>query len=474
MKDSLDKILEEVRGREVPTSERYGQVLGLAERIRRRVEEEALNRGVFVEASVEGSVAKDTWLGSEVDIDIFMLIPEEVEKEKIFSVYMDVARESVREYGWIERYAEHPYVEAVVDGGIKINIVPCYKVKPPNWKTATDRTPYHTQYIKTHLKEEQKNEVRILKRFMKGIKVYGADIKTGGFSGYLTELLIIRYGNFIETLKSVSKWRIGETIDIENHYGGEIGEIKKLFTEPLILIDPADKNRNVAAAVRLEKLNIFRVASKLFLKKPSLKFFYPPKIKPPNPENMEKLLDERPSNLLFLKLGRVEAVPDVLWGQIYKTSKAIKNLLEKNDFKVLRVSAWSDEKENSVLVFELENLKLENIKKHYGPPVSSSEEENFVGKYLGSQRTVSGPYVEDGRWVVLIKRKYLDAKRLLEEKLGRGKFGRDFGVAGRVSEALRRGFNIFVDGEIIPFYRENVSFASFLAEFLRGKPSWLE
>ena len=386
MKDSLDKILEEVRGREVPTSERYGQVLGLAERIRRRVEEEALNRGVFVEASVEGSVAKDTWLGSEVDIDIFMLIPEEVEKEKIFSVYMDVARESVREYGWIERYAEHPYVEAVVDGGIKINIVPCYKVKPPNWKTATDRTPYHTQYIKTHLKEEQKNEVRILKRFMKGIKVYGADIKTGGFSGYLTELLIIRYGSFIETLKSVSKWRIGETIDIENHYGGKIEEIKKLFTEPLILIDPVDKNRNVAAAVRLEKLNIFRVASKLFLKKPSLKFFYPPKIKPPNPENMEKLLDERPSNLLFLKLGRVEAVPDVLWGQIYKTSKAIKNLLEKNDFKVLRVSAWSDEKENSVLVFELENLKLENIKKHYGPPVSSAEEENFVGKYLGSQR----------------------------------------------------------------------------------------
>ncbi|RLI04760.1 CCA tRNA nucleotidyltransferase [Candidatus Bathyarchaeota archaeon] len=474
MENNLNKILNEVKERETPTPKRYSQVLGLAEKLKKKVEEEALKHKVEAEVSVEGSVAKDTWLNDEVDIDIFMLIPETVERKILETVYMDVAKSSVKEYGWIERYAEHPYVEAVVEDGIKVNIVPCYKVKPPNWKTATDRTPYHTQYVKTHLKEEQKADVRILKRFMKGIDVYGADIKTGGFSGYLTELLIIYYGSFLETIKAASKWRLSEIIDVEGYYKEDPEEPKRLFSEPLILIDPVDKNRNVAAAVKLEKLNIFRSASKFFLKKPSLKFFYPPKTTPLSLREIEKILTTHPSNLLFLKLGKVEAVPDVLWGQIYKTLKALKNFLEKFDFKVLRTSAWSDEQENSILIFELENLNLKNIKKHYGPPISSPEEEKFTGKYVQSPRTVSGPYIENGRWVVLVKRKHLNAKKLLEERLKSEDFGRGIGVASKISETLKKGFKIFVDGEVVPFYRENNSFAVFLTRFLRGKPDWLE
>ncbi|MBS7613865.1 hypothetical protein KEJ48_06465, partial [Candidatus Bathyarchaeota archaeon] len=42
-------------------------------------------------------------------------------------------------------------------------------------------------------------------KFAKGIGVYGADIKTGGFSGYLCELLIVSYGDFIKTVESASK-----------------------------------------------------------------------------------------------------------------------------------------------------------------------------------------------------------------------------------------------------------------------------
>ena len=31
---------------------------------------------------------------------------------------------------------------------------------------------------------------------MQGIGVYGAEIKVGGFSGYLCELLVMKYGGF--------------------------------------------------------------------------------------------------------------------------------------------------------------------------------------------------------------------------------------------------------------------------------------
>jgi tRNA nucleotidyltransferase (CCA-adding enzyme) len=45
-------------------------------------------------------------------------------------------------------------------------------------------------------------EVRLLKKFMKGTGVYGAEIKIGGFSGYLCELLILKYRSFAQTIEA--------------------------------------------------------------------------------------------------------------------------------------------------------------------------------------------------------------------------------------------------------------------------------
>jgi tRNA nucleotidyltransferase (CCA-adding enzyme) len=63
------------------------------------------------------------------------------------------------------------------------------------WLSATDRTPF-IHYVKKRLGKTLQDDVRLLKKFMQGIKVYGAEIKTGGFSGYLCELLILHYGSF--------------------------------------------------------------------------------------------------------------------------------------------------------------------------------------------------------------------------------------------------------------------------------------
>jgi tRNA nucleotidyltransferase (CCA-adding enzyme) len=38
---------------------------------------------------------------------------------------------------------------------------------------------------------------------MKGTGVYGAEAKVEGFSGYLTELLVINYGSFPKALEAV-------------------------------------------------------------------------------------------------------------------------------------------------------------------------------------------------------------------------------------------------------------------------------
>ena len=74
------------------------------------------------------------------------------------------------------RYSEHPYVEAFVDT-IRINVVPCYDVERGNWKSAADRSPFHTEFIKESFDEEKRLETRLLKKFMKTIGVYGAEIR---------------------------------------------------------------------------------------------------------------------------------------------------------------------------------------------------------------------------------------------------------------------------------------------------------
>jgi tRNA nucleotidyltransferase (CCA-adding enzyme) len=363
-------------------------------------------------------------------------------------------------------------LEAFIDG-LRVNIVPCYCAKRGEWLSATDRTPFHTNYVRRRLAKTLREEVRLLKKFMQGIRVYGAEIKTGGFSGYLCELLILHYGSFAKMLESFAACPMRIVVDIEGYYKNREKELQLLFPEPLVVIDPVDKSRNVAAAVKAQKIHTFIGAARAFLRKPSIDFFYPSKTRTLPVKTLRKTFEEKGSALIFLTCQAVEAVPDVLWGQLYRTQRSLKKLLELNDFRVLRDAVWSDETTVSTFVFELEERTIPKVKKHLGPPLERQTEcEDFLAKYVGHDGVVSGPYMENGRWVVELPRKHLDAVEFLKIKLRDG--GRNTGVAELVSKALSAGFEIAFDVEIAGLYSANKGFAKFLTEFLDGKPFWLE
>ena len=86
----------------------------------------------------------------------------------------------------------------------------------------------------------------------------------------------MKYGSFIETAQAFAKYSKRVVIDIENYYVERQNELSLLFPEPLVIIDPVDKGRNVASAVQPEKLYSFVGAARAFLKKPDEAFFYPP------------------------------------------------------------------------------------------------------------------------------------------------------------------------------------------------------
>jgi tRNA nucleotidyltransferase (CCA-adding enzyme) len=471
MKSSkYDKILSQVLKRITPNKEERNRVLALAEQITHQVEQHARKSGLDAQVCVEGSIAKDTWLRQEPDIDVFVRVPPTVPRKLFRTKYLEVARQATKGARQIERFAEHPYLEAILNG-TRINIVPCYKVRKNEWKSATDRTPFHTRYVKPRMNSKLAGQVRLLKAFMKGISGYGAEIEIGGFSGYLCELLILFYRSFLSTLRAASNWQTPTIIDLENHYGGNTDELKRAFQAPIVVFDPVDEKRNAASAVRKDKLSLFIAASRAFLDKPRTEFFQPPQMLPFKPDRLINILRERGTTLTFIISTVPETVPDILWGQLYKSERSIRNLVSQHDFEIFRSAAWTDLKNRIVFVLEVQNQHLPKLKKHLGPPLRKKEEcRRFLSKYISSEKTLSGPRIEGSRWIVDIKRNYTNIIDLLEDKLKDG--GKNLGIAETIAEAAAHSLQILVNAEILPIYARDEKFSSFLTRYLKGQPPW--
>src|SRR6266568_4641095 len=195
----------------------------LSQVIRSKVEEILESSEIQAEVTLQGSFARDTWISGEADLDIFARFSPTMERDE--------------------------------------------------WKSATDRTPYHTEFMQTHLTPELRLEARLLKKFAKGIGAYGAEIKIGGFSGMLIDTLALYYHSFMETIRQASSWTQGTLLEI----GKPEGIVSPKEKDPnvdLVVIDPVDPNRNLAAAVRPDKLWSFVAAGRQFLRNPGLWYFF--------------------------------------------------------------------------------------------------------------------------------------------------------------------------------------------------------
>lgn len=467
--NAIKEICAKALRRVTPKRKEREETLRFARNLAKGLNERLRGASIRADVNVQGSVAKDTWLAGEKDIDVFITLPKTYTKE-IFPKVLEVVKSFAGER-WIEAYAEHPYIEAEIEG-YKIDFVPCFKIERSEKKASSvDRTPLHTAYVKGKLDQQTKDEIRLFKQFARGIGVYGAEIKVKGLSGYLCELLILYYGSFLKTLQEIASWRFGQVLDIENLYDGRIDEMKRLFNAPLIVVDPVDASRNVAAVVSRDRLGELMMAAKLFLAKPDDSFFFPAKTGCLSVDALNRTMPRLGFDLVFVLFRYRKTVPDVLWGQLYKTSEGLRKLLTQNDFQVLKNEVWSDEREVNALVFGLETAKISPSKRHLGPPVDSEEAISFIGKHAKSDVTGIGPWAEGGRWITCVRRRYADAASLLKEALRNG--GKDVRVAGGMAGDLKEA-EVYVNGEILDFYASSEGFAPFLTDFLRGRPKWMK
>jgi len=370
------------------------------------------------DAVVCGSIGKLTWLSGDHDIDLFVFFDKTVSREELEKRGLDIGKKmaSVLRGATTVRYAEHPYTRVRAKFSSEyfdIDIVPCYKImRGEKIISAVDRSPLHLSYILKNLKPNQRNEVRLLKQFMKGVGVYGSDAKNLGFSGYICELLIVRYGKFENVLKAAADWNVPQIIEIEKSAVAE----RKKFTESLIIIDPTDAARNAAAVVSAENFARSVAYAKRFLAKPGIEYFFPKEITMKNQEITQ--LKRRGTKFFALVMKKPDIIDDIIYPQLRRTVSRVNSLLRQNEFFTVRKYEFADD-ENIILIFEMETWMLPLIKKMVGPPVFSRKHtKEFLDKYKGAA-VMYGPYVEDDRWVAEKKRDFITVAELMKNFIGR-------------------------------------------------------
>ena len=413
------KVLDQVKKFTIPTAKEQETMKELAEYSLQLVKEQATKFPNVVGVEIGGSYAKGTWLQGEVDLDIFIKLKNDTDEKTFESVGKKIGFDALKKFKPYVRYSDHPYVEASVKGTL-VNVVPCYDVEAGQWKSAADRSSFHTKFILQSLDQTKKDEVRLLKKFLTAMDIYGAEIAKEGFGGYVAEVLVLHYGSFLGVLEAASNF-------VQNQI---IGNPAKKFETPLVIIDPVDSNRNLGTAISAESVGKFVLSARSFLKKPSLSFFKP-KLLHPNKKNLD--------NTIIIKFNYKPRSPDIIWGQAKRATTAISGQLELAGFDVLRKSSITDEKSEAAMIFLLRSLKIEKFMIKNGPEVLRKKEaESFIAKNHKNKLLWVN---ESGKILSLQDRSFHDAKlflnNLLEKNLSVS------GVPSGLVSDIKRGFRVF-------------------------------
>lgn len=420
----------------------------------------------LTEPVIVGSAGRDTWISGKHDIDLFLVFSNKISKEELKEKGLEYGKKIAEQFGgkYMIKYAEHPYVRAEIRNKL-VDIVPCYKIKK-NSKiiSAVDRSPLHTIYLLKNLDASLKDDVRLLKQFCKGIGVYGSDLKAQGLSGYACELLILKYGRFYSTIKAIARFKPGYVIDIEG-YWNNIKKLKEKFKkEPLIIIDPVDKNRNVTSALSCENFIKLVAKAKEFLENPSIDFFFPKE------ENLTKeeiaKIRSRETKFIAIVFNKPNVIDDILHPQLRRGLELLSKLLEKHDFRIIRRYYFAEEskeksKHKAYFIFELEEWNPPRIEKRIGPSIFIWKNAlDFIEKYKNESFSI---YVNDDFLIVEKERKHRNAKGLIEDFLSvdENKL-HERGIPSHIAKEIANNFKILEHKEFWKELKENKELSAFI------------
>ncbi|MBN2423354.1 CCA tRNA nucleotidyltransferase [Candidatus Woesearchaeota archaeon] len=354
-----------------------------------------------------GSVAKGTFIKNDYDIDLFVKFNYSYNNQDL-SLLLKKILSGFKKLDLV--HGSRDYFQ-IKHQNLNCELVPVLDIKEPGKAlNVTDMSPMHVDWVKKNIKNKQEDEIRLTKKFCKAQGIYGAESYINGFSGHVIDILIIFYGSFLELLKNSVKWKQKVIIDINSYYKNKkiLFELNKSKTHgPLIVVDPVFPDRNAAAALSLEKFNLFKKKAKEFLKNPSEEFFVRERV---DLESLKKRA--RKNKLIFLDVIPVKGKEDVTGSKLLKAHKYIEEELKKNDFKLID-SGWDWDKKNKAVFWYIAGKEnLPEYKEITGPPTKITEHcKVFKEKY-------SDCSVKNGKLYAKIKREYKTPEKLIRNLIG--------------------------------------------------------
>jgi tRNA nucleotidyltransferase (CCA-adding enzyme) len=373
----------------------------------------------LVRALVAGSAARGTFLQDRLDIDLFLLFPPELSRDRLREEGLALGRAILSSPE--TRYAEHPYLRGTFEG-FTVDAVPGFAVSDPSRPLSpVDRTPFHQEYLAARESPALVAQVRLAKQFFRSLGVYGSEARTEGFSGYLVELLVIRFESLRGLLRAARSWRIPVRL-------AEPGkEPPRLPPEvALVLADPVDPNRNVASALSRKNLGLFVLAAGAYLDAPAERFFEVRRDDPLSKNVALELVRKRGTHVTVAVLPRPDLVDDTLYPQLRKAALAVAEELARSDFTVLGHASAADA-DSVVVAVELSHPRRPEVRVQDGPPAGIDRTGSFLEKW-GAKRdqVLQGPYVRpDGSLGVDTRRSDRDAETVLRAAFPRLSLGKD-------------------------------------------------
>ena len=375
-----------------------------------------------------GSYAKGTWTPGKIDVDIFVKLKKSISEKKFSNLGKKIGFNALKKYKPNVRYSEHPFVEALVNGTL-VNVVPCYDVKKGEWKSAADRSTFHTEFMNEKLTGQMKNDISLLKCMMKSNGIYGAEIANQGFSGYVTEVLVYYFGSFSNVIKEISKIK----------KNGRIGNSPRRFDSPIVIIDPIDNNRNLGAAISMKNLSKFVLLSRSYLKKPSLSYFK-------NKKSKSYKQNELAKNILVINFPYESRSRDIIYGQLKRAANSIESQLTQEGFRILRNDSMIYDDDKAAILIFLEDVVINKNQIKMGPEFFVDEHSNkFI--QVNAKKSKLIWIDKHGNLQSLQKRNYNDAKLFLNTMLKKNLT--KFGIPKGLQRDFEKQFSVTAGDKIV-------------------------
>ncbi|WP_254528638.1 CCA tRNA nucleotidyltransferase [Natrinema gelatinilyticum] len=463
-----EQVVADVRAWVTPDADERRQLREIADRLIDRAERAATERCADADVLQVGSTARNTWISGDQDIDIFVRFPPDLDRETLERYGLEVGHATLPDGH--EEYAEHPYVKGTVDA-FDVDVVPCFRLdSATEIRSAVDRTPFHTRYLQARLDDDLAADVRVAKQFLTGIGVYGSDLRTRGFSGYLTELLVYEYDGFLPLLEAAADWKPPIILDPEDHgrahetekasWDEEVDDADLPFDDPLIVIDPTDPGRNVAAVCSRDNVARFQHYAREFLATPSADIFVPDQPDPLSESDLLAHVTRRKTTPVAVRFTAPDLVDDQLYPQLRKSKHGITQGLNDRGFDVFRATTVADE--TAVVFVELAVSVRPAVERHEGPPIHVRDHATGFYDTYRDDPDAYGPFIEGDRYVTERDREFTSALAFLEsDRLF------DVGLGAHVETALEDGYEVLVGDEITALLDE---FDAELAAYFEPRP----